>query len=411
MKKQLILTLALMVTLFSFAQKKELRALEKAVDKNNFAEAKATASQLESMLGSMDDKMKSKFYFARAKALYANGAGSFSDFDTAFEDLTKVNAKYVSNLAQTKQFVQNELLVKANELYTSGKYKQASTLFSMLYKLVPEDQSYLYYAAVSAIQDNDLDTALQHYITLKDLGYTGVTKEYYAINVATNKEEVMDKNTRDLYVKAKTHVKPGERMSESQEAEITNKIALIYVSQGKNEKALEAIKEARAVDPSNSDLILTEANVQLQLGNTKAYEDLIKVAIEKDPTNKDLLYNLGVLSAQSGKAKEAKAYYVKALKIDPNYVNALKNMSALILDEDKVIMDEMNSLGNSAADNKKYDALKAKRLEVYKEAVPYLESVLKLDDSDIDFARTLSSIYSALGETAKAKAMRAKFGI
>ena len=96
MKKQLILALALFVSVLSFAQKKELKTLEKAIKNNNFAEAKATATQLESMLDSMDDKMKSKFYFNRAKALYANGAGSFTDFDTAFNDLTKVDSKYVS---------------------------------------------------------------------------------------------------------------------------------------------------------------------------------------------------------------------------------------------------------------------------------------------------------------------------
>jgi len=117
MKKQLILSLALFVSILSFAQKKELKTLEKAIKNNNFAEAKATAIQLESMLDSMDDKMKSKFYFNRAKALYANGAGSFTNFYTAFNDLTKVDSKYVSELNDTKQFVRNELLQKANNFY------------------------------------------------------------------------------------------------------------------------------------------------------------------------------------------------------------------------------------------------------------------------------------------------------
>ena len=141
MKKQLILALALFVSVLSFAQKKELKTLEKAIKNNNFAEAKATATQLESMLDSMDDKMKSKFYFNRAKALYANGAGSFTDFDTAFNDLTKVDSKYVSELNDTKQFVRNELLQKANNFYKNEKYKEASGLFAMLIKLVTEDQS------------------------------------------------------------------------------------------------------------------------------------------------------------------------------------------------------------------------------------------------------------------------------
>ncbi|WP_055446124.1 tetratricopeptide repeat protein [Lacinutrix mariniflava] len=411
MKKQLIFTLALFVTLFSFGQKKELKTLEKAVKNNNFAEAKATATALEPMLDSMDDKMKSKFYFNRAKALYANGSGNIADFDRAFDDLSKVDKKYVRDLTETKKFVQNELLVKANGFYTEGKYKEASSLFSMLYKLVPEDQEYLYYAAVSSIQAQDYDTALAHYIMLKDNGYTGVTKEYFAINKESGEEEIIDQRTRDLYIKAKTHISPGERMTESKAAEITNKIALIYINQDKNELALEAIKEARVNDPSNTDLILTEANVHLKLGNTEDYGKLIKQVIENDPKNKDLLYNLGVISAKSGNAVDAKKYYQTVLEIDPSYINALKNISALILEEESAIVKQMNGLSNSASDNIKYDELKAKRINVYKEAVPYLENVLKVDSSDIDFAKTLANIYSAINETEKAKALKVKFGL
>lgn len=413
MKKQLIFTLALLVTLFSFGQKKELKTLEKAVKNNNFAEAKAAAVTLEPMLNSMDDKMKSKFHYNRAKALYANGAGNVADFDTAFNDLNKVDKKYVSDLAETKKFVQDELLVKGNSFYTEGKYTQASSLFSMLYKLVPEDQSYLYYAAVSSVLGKDFDSALNHYIALKELGYTGITTEYFAINKETGEEEVFDKATRDLYVKAKTHIKPGERETKSKSGEIYGQITSIYLSKGENEKALESIKEARIADPSNSNLIVTEANVQLKLGNELEYGKLIKEAIANDPTNADLLYNLGVISNQSDNKADAEMYYKKVLEIDPNYVNALKNISALILEEDAEIVGKMNVLTNSNADNKIYDQLQKDRGVVYQKAIPYLESVIKLDTKleSEDFARTLVNIYSVVGDSEKAKALKTKYGL
>ena len=104
-------------------------------------------------------------------------------------------------------------------------------------------------------------------------------------------------------------------------------------------------------------------------------------------------------------------YYEKVLKIDPEYLNALKNISALILEEESAIVKQMNGLSNSASDNIKYDELKAKRINVYKEAVPYLENVLKVDSTDIDFAKTLANIYSAINETEKAKALKVKFGL
>ena len=412
MKKQLIFTLALFVTLSSFAQKKELKTLEKAVKNNNFAEAKVAATQLESMLDSMDDKMKSKFYFARAKALYANGTGAIADFETAFDDFTKVDKKYVSDLSATKKSVQKELLIKVTDLYTGSKYIEASSLFAMLYKLVPEDQTYLYNAAVSARQGEDFDSALKHYIALKDVAYTGVSKEYFAVNKETGEEEVFDIKTRDLYVKTvKSHISPGERMTESKAAEIAKMIALIYVRQGKSELALEAMKEARTADPSNTDLIINEANIHFELGNTEAYGVLIKEAVENDPNNQSLLFNLGIISAKSGKVAEAKEYYKKVISLDVNHILASTNLAALILDEDKSIMKKMNELTNSNADTILYNKLQEDRKLVYKEAIPYLENVINSGKAHEDIAKTLSSLYSALDQNDKAKALKAKFGL
>ncbi|AEH02447.1 tetratricopeptide repeat protein [Lacinutrix sp. 5H-3-7-4] len=412
MKKQLILSLALMVTLFSFAQKKELKKLEKAIKNNNYSEAKAMVSQLEPMLGSMDDKMKSKFYFASAKAFYANGTGAPADLQKALDNFNKVDGKYVSEFAETKQVIKNEFLTKANAAYSSKNFVEAANLFSILYEIDSADQEYLYFAAISAISGQDYDLALNFYKELNKIGYDGVKTEYYATNKESGKEEVFAKNVRDLYVnKTKTHINPGERQTESKKAEITKNIALIYLNQGKKEEALAAIKDAREADPEDVNLIVTEANTQYQLGNVDAYAKLIKEAVDKDPNNVDLLYNLGVLSAETGKNEEARAYYEKTLAIDPNYVNALTNMASLVLSDEQAIIEEMNGLGSSAKDDKRYDELKGQRLEVYKRAVPYLEKVLSISDNNIEAAKTLVNIYIAIDEGAKAKELKEKYGI
>jgi tetratricopeptide (TPR) repeat protein len=413
MKKQLILSLALFVTLISFAQKKEVKMLEKAVKNNNYAEAKTMATQLESLTGSMDNKMKAKYYLNKGKAYFANGAGSSEDVMVAVESLKQVpTGSYASEIGQLKQLMENDLLTKANDLYKTNKFKEASSAFLNLYNVVPDDQVYLYYAAVSAISAQDFDTALTHYLKLKEIGYTGIDTQYYAVSKETGEEEVFDLATRDLYVnKLKTHINPGERKTESKVGEITKNIALIYISQGKNDEALAAIKEARVANPKDTALIITEANTQFKLGNKEEYATLIKEAISNDPKNKDLLFNLGVLSAESGNVKEARTYYEKAIEIDPNYVNALTNLSALILGGEAVIIEEMNGLGSSAKDDKRYDELKSQRTEIYKDAVPYLVTVLDITDNNTDVARTLMNIYNAIDETSKAKALSDKYGL
>jgi tetratricopeptide (TPR) repeat protein len=274
----------------------------------------------------------------------------------------------------------------------------------------PKDTLYLYYAASSAVTDQDYETALDYYIQLKNMGYTGVQMNYYATNKETGEEEAFpSKDTRDLSVKmTKSHINPRNVKSESRAAEIVKNIALIYVSEGDNEKALGAMADARAENPDDLGLLLSEANVYLKMGNREKFKALMEEATEKDPNNAELQYNLGVLAAEGGNIEESIGYYNKAIEIDPSYVDAYNNIAVVILQSEAGIVEEMNNLGTSSADNIKYDELKAKRTKLYESAVPYLEKALELRNTNMDAARTLMNIYSALGETDKFKAMKAK---
>ena len=408
MKKQVIVALALSIGMFSFAQKKELKTAEKAIKNNNFSEAKSVLKQAESMLSGMDAKTKSKFYFLKGKALYANGTASNADINESIESLDMAaQGSYASDVATIKKEMENTLLTKANGFFQSKDFAAAEKGFDNLYRVVPSDTTYLFYAAVSAVSAKDYDNALKHYLKLNDLGYTGQETEYYATNKVTDQEEVMSKDERDKFVKIGTHIKPGERQTESRRAEIVKNIAFIYINKGENDKALAAIKDARAVDPNDVNLILSEANIQYKIGNNEAYSSLIEQALKLDPTNIDLVFNLGVVSANNGDAAKAKEYYEKAIALDPNYINAQTNMAALILDGEKAIIEEMNALGTSAADNRKYDELKAKRVDLYREAIPYLESVMRIDPKNLDVAKTLMNIFSAIDDTEKFDKMKA----
>ena len=49
----------------------------------------------------------------------------------------------------------------------------------------------------------------------------------------------------------------------------------------------------------------------------------------------------------------------------------------------------INKLTTSAADTKKYEALKAKKENLYKETIPYLEKAFELMPTDKDIKSTL----------------------
>lgn len=408
MKKQIIIALAFSISAFSFAQKKELKAAEKAIKNANFSEAKQALKQVEPMLSSLDDKLKSQYYYLIAQSLFANGNGSNQEIDKAIESLGNVTTGYVGEVSQLKTDMLNNFLSKGNKAYEAKDYKGASNYFESAYNVKETDTVFLYYAAATAVNVQDYDRALNLYKKLKDIGYTGIQKEYFATNVETGEVQVLDKSTRDLYVKAKSHIKPGERLTESKKPEIVKNVALIYVSQGDNDKAIAAMKDARAESPDDVNLILSEANVHYKMGNKEEFKNLLQLATKIDPTNPELQYNLGVISSESDHPDEAKAYYEKAIELDPSYVNAYINLSALVLAKEEPIVKEMNGLGTSKADDKRYDELREERQNLYKQAIPYLTKALDLDTKNISAAKTLMNIYSILGETDKYKAMKTK---
>ena len=417
MKKHVVLGLALMMGVFTFGQKKEIKDAEKAIKANNFASAKTAISAAEGLMSAMDDKTKAKFYFLKAKALYANGAGNDTDINNAlksFSDLAELENRtgrrtYTPQADAMKLEMTNGFIKGASDAYEQKNYAGASMNFERAYRASTRDTLYLYNAAAVSVMGKDYDRALSIYAELMNLGYTGITTEFRATDVETGEEQTFpNSQMRDLSVKAGTHDNSRNVQADSKVPEIAKNIALIYIEQGKTDEALAAIEKAKASSPNDLNLILSEANVYYKMGDNDKYKELITKALEIDPNNVDLVFNLGVFAAQEDDFENAKNYYNRAIEMDSGYKNAYMNMAALILDQEQGIIDEMNNLGTSSADNKKYDELKEKRTQLYKDAVPYLSSVLDLDPEDLSAARTLMNIYSALDDMPNFKAMKAK---
>ncbi len=407
MKNRVIIALAFLISTLTFAQKKELKAVEKAIKSNNYSEAKAGLNQVESMLSGLDSKTKSQYYLLKAQSFYANGAGSNADIDTALESLSQVTEGYQPEVAELKQNMVSNLLTKGNTAYEKKEYAIASNDFEHAYRASEKDTVYLYYAAATAVNLQDYDRALNLYKELKNLGYTGVEKQFYATNVETNEEEYFqNKSMRDLSVKAKTHIKPEDRMSESKKSEIVKNIALIYVSKDDNDNALAAMQEARAESPDDINLLLSEANIYYKMGNTEEFKNLLQLATTKDPENAELQYNLGVIASESDHPEDAMGYYKKAIELDPNYINAYINSAALVLNKEQALIEEMNGLGTSKKDDLRYDELRKMRQEVYKDAIPYLVKAIEIDPKNISAVKTLHNIYGVTGEKDKHDALQ-----
>jgi tetratricopeptide (TPR) repeat protein len=270
MKTRILIVLAMAFTVVGVAQKTELKAAEKALKNGSSAEAKAQLESIAGMIGSADERLQAQYYYVRGK-VYADLAkkGDNSAFKEAADSYNMVltteeksgKAKYSDETRQLMQAMTGDLVNSAVEDNQNQNYKDAAEKLYMSYKMSPKDTVYLYFAASSAVNGQNYETALNFYNELKDLGYDGSSMVYKATNVSTGEVESMEKFQRDLMVKSGDYKDPVDEKTPSKRPEIVKNIALIYTQLGQNEKAIAAYKDARADSPDDVNLILNEANL------------------------------------------------------------------------------------------------------------------------------------------------------
>ena len=417
MKNQFLLLVALFICTTTFAQKDELKAAEKAVKKNDSTTAAAEVAKAEALIGGADDKTLAKFYYLKGQtyAAMAKTAPTEENYATAAESFNELFAvekkmgstKYSALAEPTLNTMVSDISAKGIKSYQDKNYTAAKNELFQVYNLSPKDTVFLEYAANAAYLDKDYDKALSYFTSLKDLDYTGITTEYTALNSASGERENMgSKSQMDLMVQTGTYTEPKTVTSETKQPTIIKNIAFVYVEMGETEKAIAAVKDARKVAPDDVNLILTEANLEIKLGNKDQFAKLMSEAVELDPENAALYFNLGVISGEQGDFEKAKEYYNKCIELDPDYADAYVNLGSAYLEDDKVLVEEMNKNLN---DFDKYDEIKAKQSELYKEVIPLYESAYKLKPTDVDTIRTLMSLYENTGMDDKFQTMKAKY--
>ncbi|WP_318640465.1 tetratricopeptide repeat protein [Flavobacterium ardleyense] len=441
MKKVVILAGALLISGVTFAQKNELKSLKKILDKTEapdakqLSEYKSNATAAKGFLGSADasDKVYINFYNDITPLLEYNSAVEIAKGENsnaiakrffsqakleamvssmnAVTEFEKTSGKAVhsKDIEKLKPMLSTAILNYAIALGNDKKYSEAAKALYSSYQLDKKDQDNLYYASTYAITANDYDLALKYYNELKDLKYSGEKTNFLARNIATEKEESFaTKDMRNKMITFKTHDQPRDQKEPSKRGEIYKNVALILVQQGKIEEAKKAIADAKIENPNDESLMLTEADLYLQLKDYDGYKKVVNQLLEKNPNDADLVYNLGVIAFDADNLTEAEQYFRKAVSINPEYANAYVNIAAIKFKEDKLVVEKMNKLGTSAADNKKYEAFKAERAATFKGLLPLLEKAYAIEPENQNVIYNLMTVYNYLEMTAKYKELKAK---
>ncbi len=425
MKIHYAVAASLLLSISAFAQKDELKALKKLTEKQQPAPADiqeigTLLSQVESKMGAATPEQQIDYNYYKGmygvSQLMASPNKSQALFEETVSSFNKVieleqngKKKYTPIIKERiYPMVKNAALQGAQDLGNAKKFKEASLFFAAAYRVDTTDPSNLYNAAASSINAQDYDKALEYYLELDKMGYTGEGTVFTAKNKATGVVEGFpNKDTRDVALRTGQYILPKDEKLPSVKGEIVKNIALIYNMKGDTEKAKAAFANARKANPNDTSLLVSEAEVYLKTKDMAKYKELITEATQKSPNDADLFYNLGVVSAETN-PEEAATYYTRALQIKPDYVNANINMGLLQLKDEQKIVEQMNKLGTSPAENKRYDALKKQRDDLYTKSLPYFEKAHKDDPDNQYVITTLATVYQALDRMDSAKAMKAK---
>jgi tetratricopeptide (TPR) repeat protein len=185
--------------------------------------------------------------------------------------------------------------------------------------------------------------------------------------------------------------------------------ALIAYEDQKFDVALSSAREVLKVVPDHKDMKVVELNSLIQLKKYDEAAALLESNLKANPNDAQGHYLLGVLNGELKKFEDSKKNFDDALKIDPKHFDSAISLARLYYQDAKVIKDEMNALGISAADKKKRFELDAKYLEKLKACLPYWERAEKINGNDQGVLDGLYTIYGDLDNQEQLKRIEKRY--
>jgi tetratricopeptide (TPR) repeat protein len=366
--KKLILGATLLVSVATFAQKDELKALKKIYAKDEISEKdleayKTASDALQGLASEESDKVYAKFYKVMypTVVLASKGAkatpqdqmnlykpefiqeyGATIDETIAFEKKSGKKV-YTDDLIEEKKMFKQGLTTLALSLNTAKKYKESAVIFYNVYLFDKKAEGKsLQNAAILSVQGEDYKSAVKYYEELIDSDYVTNGIVYFAVNKATGlEEEVSSREDRIKFISMNLYEKPRDLKVSDNKPEFMRILALLYRQNNDLDKAKDIYTKARIIAPDD--------------------EELKKGEFE-------LYYSLGY----SG------------------------------LSEEEKLVNEINA---SRADKKKFDELMAKRKAMFLSTIPNFEKAYALNPADENTKSILKMAYEVTGQPEKAKAI------
>lgn len=363
MKKGILLTAFALITGSAFSQKADLTSAILSLRKQDISSAKNYIDQAQDKIndgGVLKAKDLAKFWHNKGliyQALYESSK-DLSALDTAIEAFKNDTESEGSSFAK----------------------KSKDQLLTCAFKLNN--------AAFDKYEEKDFEAALvlfEKVVSVNSIDIIGKVDTSNLYNAALMSEQAQNSSKIiELY----------NKLLELDSSNGDYHLSLIkeYNRQNDHASALTAINRGRAEAPNHTGIIFEEVNYYLTQNDNDALLASLETAINAAPDNKILHFAKGMTLANLGKTDEAKAAYLAAIELDSNYFDAYNNLANLYLEQTVVLVEKMNSLGLSQADQNKYAKLKKQRNSLYAEAKPFLEEAVRIDASSIEVLNALKEV-------------------
>lgn len=378
-----------------FAQKKEIRKIEKAAEEGNFIKAVEIFNTINE--SDVEEKYLADYTFYKAASflnLDGTRKSTIEDYTNATAALKKAQELGFDNLQYVpvveSMITQGQFLL-AQQLVKEKKNSKALAVVMDLYNKDTSNFEMLLNAANLAYQISEFDQAKVLYEKLLKNNYTGVVTSYTAVNTETNVEELFPSKTlRDAAIKINSHKSPAESDSPSQLGRIVTNLVWLHKNSGDLEKAKSTFESALKNNPNDESLKFSAADNYLTLGMMDKYEEA-SLALTKEVKDPAVYDNLALAAINTKEFDQAIKYYEQSLAIKSDNFYALSNLGSACIQKG-------NLESTSAADQ---DVL-------YKKAINVYEKAHKLDEGNKDVINTLINLYNAYSMEDKAAALKAK---
>ena len=126
------------------------------------------------------------------------------EYQAAYDILTSIEdaSAIQEELTQQMSLLSADIVNSAIDDNGNGDFKSSTEKLYLAYIInTQENQDYLYFAASSAVNAELYEIALDYYLQLKELNYTGVVTKYFVTEKETTTEIEVTKSEYDLYKK------------------------------------------------------------------------------------------------------------------------------------------------------------------------------------------------------------------